>query len=189
MTNPLQLILDGQWDDVMEFVQPLEAIDTFNGKLFRWIVLRHKYVELLCIRSEAGGGATNNMDTAVQEVVKALAELEQCAPSKEDYSNLCLLLTLPRLTDHLSYKDWNPSGARVQCFKEVLPLVEKFLPGERKMAPEEVAPLSAKNDRLIQLVIKGILYESCVSYCQQKATTTGKNPEIKINHGLKKIIS
>ncbi|CAB3367576.1 Hypothetical predicted protein [Cloeon dipterum] len=168
-----QLILDGQWDDVMEFVQPLEAIETFNLKLFRWIVLRHKYVELLCIKSEAGI-TTNNMDTAVQEVVKALAELEQCAPTKEDYSNLCLLLTLPRLTDHLAYKDWNPSGARVQCFKEVLPLVEKFLPGDRKGIGDEAGPLSAKNDRLIQLVIKGILYESCVSYCQQKATSTGK---------------
>ncbi|XP_059472185.1 WD repeat-containing protein 47 isoform X2 [Neocloeon triangulifer] len=169
-----QLILDGQWDDVMEFVQPLEAIDTFNLKLFRWIVLRHKYVELLCIKSEAGV-TTSNMDTAVQEVVKALAELEECAPTKEDYSNLCLLLTLPRLTDHLAYKDWNPSGARVQCFKEVLPLVEKFLPGDRKGMGDEAGPLSAKNDRLIQLVIKGILYESCVSYCQQKATSTGKD--------------
>lgn len=53
------------------------------------------------------------------------------------------------------------------------------------MAPEEVAPLSAKNDRLIQLVIKGILYESCVSYCQQKATTTGKQPKINSLHELK----
>lgn len=33
----------------------------------------------------------------------------------------------------------------------------------------EISP-SAKNDRLIQLVIKGVLYESCVSYCQAKAT-------------------
>jgi len=157
---------------VAEFVQPLEAVEAFNGKLFRWIVLRHKYVELLCIKSEAGAGGNGGggMESAVAEVVKALAELEACAPSKEDYSNLCLLLTLPRLSDHLSYKDWNPSGARVQCFKEVLPLVEKFLPGERKA---EETPLSANNDRLIQLVIKGILYESCVSYCQQKATSTG----------------
>lgn len=172
-----QLILDGQWDDVLEFVQPLEALDTFNLRQFRWVVLRHKYVELLCIKSEAG--AVSNVDSAVQEVVRALAELERCAPTKEDYSNLCLLLTLPRLSDHLAYKDWNPSGARVQCFKEVLPLVEKFLPGDRKLAAatnaDEPGPLIAKNDRLIQLVIKGILYESCVSYCQQKATSTGKD--------------
>ena len=28
----------------------------------------------------------------------------------------------------------------------------------------------ATKDRLMQLIIKGILYESCVDFCQQKAT-------------------
>ena len=30
--------------------------------------------------------------------------------------------------------------------------------------------LVATKDRLMQLIIKGILYESCVDFCQQKAT-------------------
>lgn len=67
---------------------------------------------------------------------------------------MCLLLTLPRLTDHLHYKDWNPSNARVQCFREVYPLVAEFLPGDRKTADIN-ANSFAKNDRLIQLIIKG----------------------------------
>lgn len=166
-----QLILDGQWDDVLEFIQPLEALSTFDMKLFKYTILRHKYIELLCIKSEAGGMAMtgSNMEGAVEEVVQVLALLEKFAPSKEEYSGLCLLLTLPRLSDHLSYRDWNPSKARVQCFKEVFPLVEKFLPGEKQVA---TANIHAKNDRLIQLVIKGLLYESCVNYCQAKATGT-----------------
>lgn len=53
-----QLILDGQWDDVVEFIQPLEALSQFNIKKFCYTILRHKYIELLCIKSEAGGSHT-----------------------------------------------------------------------------------------------------------------------------------
>lgn len=167
-----QLILDGQWDDVIEFIQPLEALQAFEMKRFRYSILRHKYIELLCIKSEAGGAMVaagqglNSVEGAVEEVVHILGDLEKLAPSKEEYSGLCLLLTLPRLADHLQYRDWNPSKARVQCFLDVFPLVERFLPGDKKSAQVT----AAKNDRLIQLVIKGVLYESCVSYCQAKAT-------------------
>ncbi|CAO1302016.1 unnamed protein product [Diamesa hyperborea] len=169
-----QLILDGQWDDVVEFIQPLEALTSFDMRFFKYTILRHKYIELLCIKSEAGGitvGSSSFVEGAVEEVVEVLKLLEKLAPSKEEYSGLCLLLTLPRLADHSQYKDWNPSKARVQCFKEVFPLVEKFLPGDKKLSNQ--ASASAKNDRLIQLVIKGLLYESCVNYCQAKATGGG----------------
>jgi hypothetical protein len=179
-----QLILDGQWDDVLEFIQPLEALSAFDMRKFQYIVLKHKYVELLCIKCEAGALGGASVDSAVEEVVKVLGELEKVSPSKEDYSNLCLLLTLPRLTDHLQYKDWNPSNARVQCFRDVFPLVEKFLPGERR-APEGTAngytSTTAKNDRLVQLIIKGLLYESCVNYCQAKATGSKEAHSYEMN--------
>lgn len=174
-----QLILDGQWDDVLEFVQPLEGIETFDSKQFRYIVIKHKYIELLCIRSETG--IFQNVDVAVEEVVKSLAELEKYCPSKEDYNNLCLLVTLPRLSDHFDYRNWNPSNARVNCFKAVYPLVEKFLPLDKKGAESHMA----KGDRLIQLIIKGVLYESCVEYCQQRATSaTSEMQEMGFSHIL-----
>nr|XP_018911983.1 PREDICTED: WD repeat-containing protein 47 isoform X1 [Bemisia tabaci]XP_018911984.1 PREDICTED: WD repeat-containing protein 47 isoform X1 [Bemisia tabaci]XP_018911985.1 PREDICTED: WD repeat-containing protein 47 isoform X1 [Bemisia tabaci] len=170
-----QLILDGQWDDVLEFIQPLEALPAFDLRQFTYLILRHKYVELLCIKSEASG-LTENVDSAVSEVVQVLHELEKVCASKEEHSNLCLLLTLPRLSDHLNYKDWNPSNARVQCFRQVYPLVEKFLPSDKKSGEREALSGAAKNDRLIQLLIKGILYESCVKYCQVKATGEPETP-------------
>ncbi|XP_015182030.1 PREDICTED: WD repeat-containing protein 47 isoform X2 [Polistes dominula] len=179
-----QLILDGQWDDVLEFIQPLEALPDFDMRKFTYSILRHKYVELLCIKSEANliaAGTNGSVDNAVEEVVKVLSDLEKVAPTKEEYSSFCLLLTLPRLTDHLQYKDWNPSNARVQCFREVHPLVEKFLPGDRK-SNDLVHPVtSAKNDRLIQLIIKGILYESCVNYCQAKATGLKESEQVEMS--------
>lgn len=174
-----QLILDGQWDDVLEFVQPLEGIESFDSKQFRYIVIKHKYIELLCIRSETG--IFQNVDVAVEEVVKSLAELEKYCPSKEDYNNLCLLVTLPRLSDHFDYRNWNPSNARVNCFKAVYPLVEKFLPFDKKGVESQ----TAKGDRLIQLIIKGVLYESCVEYCQQRATSSSSDmQEMGFSHIL-----
>uniref|UniRef100_A0AAG5D2W8 CTLH domain-containing protein n=1 Tax=Anopheles atroparvus TaxID=41427 RepID=A0AAG5D2W8_ANOAO len=184
-----QLILDGQWDDVVEFIQPLEALQNFDMKQFKYSILRHKYIELLCIKSEAGGLAAgppliNNVEGAVEEVVQVLGELEKLCPTKEEYSGLCLLLTLPKLGDHLQYRDWNPSKARVQCFREIFPLVEKFLPGDKKLGSAGAGGgglASAKNDRLVQLLIKGVLYESCVNYCQVKATGAADAASQKIN--------
>ena len=110
-----------------------------------------------------------------------MKEIEEVAPSKEHYSNLCLLLTLNKLSDHPEYRSWNPSKGRHACFKEILPLVEDFLTGDKNkntvntpsdLEPQSTDDLVASNDRLLQLIIKGILYESCVDYCQQKATGT-----------------
>ncbi|KAK3088305.1 hypothetical protein FSP39_017293 [Pinctada imbricata] len=160
-----QLILDGQWDDAVDFIQPLAEIDSFDAKRFQYLILKHKYLELLCIKSEPN--VLQNYEYTVDEVVKCLNNLESLTPSKEEYNSLCLLLTTPKLSDHPDYLNWNPSNARVRCFNDVLPLVEKFLPSEKKVEKSEVA----KDDRLMQLVLKGMLYESCVEYCQQRATT------------------
>ncbi|CAH2034849.1 unnamed protein product, partial [Iphiclides podalirius] len=172
-----QLILDGQWDDVLEFIQPLSTLKAFEANKFNYAILRHKYIELLCIRSEIK--AYNNVENIVDEVVKVLSDLEKIAPSKEEYSNLCLLLTLPSITDHAQFKKWNPSNARVQCFREVYPLVEAFLPCDKKSSG--TVSKCAKNDRLMQLLIKGILYESCVNYCQAKATGSKEAQSNEVN--------
>ncbi|XP_070176576.1 WD repeat-containing protein 47-like isoform X1 [Littorina saxatilis] len=160
-----QLILDGQWDDVIEFIQPLLSMEGFSGKAFQYVIMKHKYLELLCIKSEPN--IMQNYDVTVDEVVKCLNGLESLCPTKEEYSNLCFLLSLPKLSDHIDYQNWNPSNARVTCFKEVLPLVEKFLPIEKCDSTKQDV---SRSDRLIQLVLKGVLYESCVEYCQQAAT-------------------
>ncbi|XP_018007642.1 WD repeat-containing protein 47 [Hyalella azteca] len=173
-----QLILDGQWDDALEFVQPLQAMESFNSKKFHFLILKYKYFELLCIKAEAPDSANN--EAAVAELVKVLEEVALYAPNKEAHSQLCLLLTTTQLHQHKLFKDWNPSSARVECWNQVLPLVEKYLSGERGSdnigTPGSSAgdknKTTAKNDRLVQLMIKGLLYESCVEYCQGQATGT-----------------
>uniref|UniRef100_A0A3Q3M006 WD repeat domain 47a n=1 Tax=Mastacembelus armatus TaxID=205130 RepID=A0A3Q3M006_9TELE len=163
-----QLILDGQWDEVLQFIQPLECMDKFDRKRFRYIILKQKFLEALCVNNAMSAeDEPQHLEFTMQEAVKCLHALEEFCPSKDDYSKLCLLLTLPRLTNHAEFKDWNPSTARVQCFEEACNMVAEFIPADRKLSE---AGFKASKDRLFQLLLKGVLYECCVEFCQSKAT-------------------
>ncbi|XP_069497947.1 WD repeat-containing protein 47 isoform X2 [Ambystoma mexicanum] len=163
-----QLILDGQWDEVLQFIQPLECMEKFDKKRFRYIVLKQKFLEALCVNNVMSSvDEPQHLEVTMQETVKCLHALEEYCPSKEDYSKLCLLLTLPRLTSHAEFKDWNPSTARVNCFEESCIMVAEFIPADRKLSE---AGFKASNNRLFQLIMKGLLYECCVEFCQSKAT-------------------
>uniref|UniRef100_A0AAY4ATB1 CTLH domain-containing protein n=1 Tax=Denticeps clupeoides TaxID=299321 RepID=A0AAY4ATB1_9TELE len=163
-----QLVLDGQWDEVLQFIQPLESMDKFDRKRFRYIVLKQKFLEALCVNNAMSAeDEPQHLEFTMQEAVKCLHALEEFCPSKEDYSKLCLLLTLPRLTNHAEFKDWNPSTARVHCFEEACGMVAEFIPADRKLSE---AGFRASANRLFQLLIKGVLYECCVEFCQSRAT-------------------
>ncbi|XP_033099125.1 WD repeat-containing protein 47-like [Anneissia japonica] len=174
------LILDGQWDDVLEFIQPLEGIPSFEEKVFRYKILKHKYLEMLCMQSE---DFQNQMELSAEEVASCLKELEPYCPTKEDYNKLCLLLTIPRLADHVDFKNWSPSIARMQCFNDVCPLVSKFLPVDKHLTEND---FKCTSDRLVQLLMKGLLFESCVEFCQQKATSRNAKG---ISHTLENLLN
>lgn len=163
-----QLVLDGHWDEVLQFIQPLECMEKFDGKRFRYIIMKQKFLEALCVNNAVSADdEPQHLEYTMQEAVKCLHALEEYCSSKDDYSKLCLLLTLPRLTNHAEFKDWNPSTARVQCFDEACIMVAEFIPADRKLSE---AGFKASNNRLFQLIIKGLLYESCVEFCQSRAT-------------------
>ncbi len=168
-----QLILDGQWDDCLEFIQPLKQIEHFNSTQFYFLVLRSQYLELLCLKSEAN---TVDNQLSVDQLVTYLNDLKQYCPNDEEYKKLCLLLTSPRIQDHPEFRSWNPSSGRLQCFKEVLPLISKFLPSTDPTKP--TSGQIAQNERLVQLIVKGLLYESCVEYCQARATSSVETYDI-----------
>ncbi|XP_058515905.1 WD repeat-containing protein 47 isoform X6 [Ochotona princeps] len=136
-----QLILDGQWDEVLQFIQPLECMEKFDKKRFRYIILKQKFLEALCVNNAMSAEDEPQhvrflflkLEFTMQEAVQCLHALEEYCPSKDDYSKLCLLLTLPRLTNHAEFKDWNPSTARVHCFEEVCVMVAEFIPADRKL--------------------------------------------------------
>ncbi|CAD5206137.1 unnamed protein product [Bursaphelenchus okinawaensis] len=161
-----QLIIDGQWDNALDFVEPLKDSSTFDKRAFTYLIIKYKFFELLCIKQEPGPMQEN--DFAVEELVECLKQLEHVCPTLEDYRQLCALLTLPKLSDHADFKSWNPSSARVECFQKVFPLIGDLL---NKIAPKKDQPQKthAVNDRLLQLTSKGVFYEACVDFCQSQA--------------------
>ncbi|CAI2322099.1 unnamed protein product [Caenorhabditis sp. 36 PRJEB53466] len=161
-----QLILDGQWDNALDFVEPLRSVKDFDFGSFRYNVTKYKFFELLCVKLEPG--PLHDNDFAVEELVECLKDLEHICPSPEDYRHLCALLTLPKLSDHDDFKNWNPSSARVECFYKLNQLCGHLLPptGKEKERSEES---NASNDRLTSLLAKGRFYEGCVDYCQAQA--------------------
>ncbi|XP_011933628.1 PREDICTED: WD repeat-containing protein 47 isoform X9 [Cercocebus atys] len=150
-------------------------MEKFDKKRFRYIILKQKFLEALCVNNAMSAEDEPQhvrflflkLEFTMQEAVQCLHALEEYCPSKDDYSKLCLLLTLPRLTNHAEFKDWNPSTARVHCFEEACVMVAEFIPADRKLSE---AGFKASNNRLFQLVMKGLLYECCVEFCQSKAT-------------------
>lgn len=162
-----QLILDGNWDAALDFVEPLRALASdFPYKRFAYLLLKHKFFELLCLKNEPQG-CLNNNQFAVEELVECLTALQPVCPSQEDHRWLCALLTIPRLADEEKLSAWNPSAARIECFNQIYPLVDKYL-SEPSMPPNQ-QPTTSSKERLVQLLVRGVLYENCVSLCQNRA--------------------
>lgn len=172
--------MDGQWDSALDFVEPLSSYPEFNSRHFRYLILKHKYFELLCIKTEPG--PMQNNEFTVDEIVECLHSLESVCPSPDEYRQLRALLTLPTLSEHDQFRHWNPSSARMECFNAVYPLVRDFL-SISDVSGDHQRSLAAKNERLMQLVVKGMLYEACVDFCQNKALTmTAENGQPKQRH-------
>jgi hypothetical protein len=59
-----QLIIDGQWDNALDFAQPLKESPEFDQRAFCYLITRYKYFELLCIKQDPG--PLYNNDFAVE---------------------------------------------------------------------------------------------------------------------------
>lgn len=161
-----RLVLDGQWRDVLSFIQPLSTIPAFDMKQLLYLIHKQRYLEMLSVKSELH---PENHDALVDEMVKCADGLEKLCPSKTDYDSLCVLLTLSNLSDHVDYKQWNLLSARVKCFENIYSLIAEFLPFEKCSS---TANCVVSADRLIHLLVKGLLYESCSEFCFSQATAS-----------------
>ena len=65
-----QLILDGQWDDAIDFIQPMVSMEGFSSSTFQYVIVKHKYLELLCIKSELE--SVQNCNLMVNEVIDVI---------------------------------------------------------------------------------------------------------------------
>ncbi|CAH8666685.1 unnamed protein product [Schistosoma curassoni] len=180
-----QLILEGHWDDALDYLEPLRgppvALDLRKP---RFLLLKHKYLELLCLRdvtnldgNNSANGTTgvnvneNNIDHGVEQVIDCLKQLEPECETQAEYRDLTLLLTLTRLDQHPDYRYWNPSLGRLQCFNQIYPLLQPFIQlSKHSSSGQASTDENARGDRLLRLLVKGLLYEACVDYCALMAT-------------------
>lgn len=172
------LVLDGEWEAILIFAQPFEGIDGFDSKQFRYLVLKQKFMEVLYFKSGVGGNSTSY---SIEDLIKCLNQLEADCPNKTEYSKLCWLLTVPNLPEQPEYRDWNPATARLNCFEQLLDLLKKVIPIEKKglngKLPRTLTPIK---DRLLHLLIKGLCFESCVDYCQLRAINGSLSEDLHV---------
>lgn len=89
-------------------------------------------------------------------------------------------MTLENFNQHADFKNWNPSKSRIKCFNEMLKYVEKYLPIIKK-TNSKFGSKCSKDDRLMQIIIRGLLYESCLEYCQNRAINSTKKSALDKN--------
>lgn len=62
-----QLILNGQWANVLDFIEPLKQIDEFDEDRFRYVLFKYQYLELLCQKAES---SAEKEAVAAKQIVK-----------------------------------------------------------------------------------------------------------------------
>ncbi|KAI3387384.1 hypothetical protein SNEBB_006500 [Seison nebaliae] len=172
-----QLIFDGCWEDVMEFIEPLKEVQTFDYSLFVFTILKFQFYEYLCVRNESVSSETDHIEIA--DFLKH--QLKPYCPSIDEYKRLCLLLTIDNLSDDENFKNWSPSSNRVKCFKEIYPMIRLLLDKNDMETKRQSA-----NDRLLQLLAKGMLFEKCVDLCATRAQSINLNNNNTMGYQLTK---
>ena len=175
-----ELVLDGDFDEVIDFGKSFSSSRDFNQKQFNYTVLRQKFIELIYMRYHILDKQSNK-EQGVNNVMKTLRELEECCPSKEEYSNLCWLLTVPDLNTHEEFKNWRVDISRVNCFEDLLDCLSSLMPLVKK---RKGLTKTADKDRLLQLIVKGLFYESCIDYCQTVATCNNEKAILSLKNDI-----
>ncbi len=187
-----ELILAGRWGDLTSFMEPLAQLhgEDHEFRNCQYAIAKQQYLETLVsrggVRTRQGGLEEEEEEEEVRENRKLqklkthLVRLQHLCPSKEDYSKMLYLLTLPSLAAHDEYGCWNVDRSRLECFYAVGSWVGKVLYPESGLSLG-VGGRSAEqlaSSRLVQLLSKGLLYEECEAACSQRGETVEKSSEI-----------
>ena len=160
------LILDGQWDDAENFVQPLKKnmeSNDFDFDRVMFEIRKQRFLELVDGRDQDG---------AVDALTVGLKSLEgRC--SKEEFNKLCYCLTLETLSDHPDYKSWTPYQGRLECFSAVRTLFDRVFSGE--WLAQRTAAARVEPNHLITLLQQSALYQASL-YMAANSKTSLPNP-------------
>ena len=159
-----ELVLDGDWEAVREFGEPLADIPAFEYRKFNFLVAKQEYLELLfekCHQNSIYDGQILR-----DRLLTCLQNLERYCTFKEQYNKLYWYLSVPSLYSEPEFCNWNVDSSRLQLFEDMLELLKQFLPiREQNIANRNIV----SEDRLLALLFKGLLYENCIEFCQKQA--------------------
>ena len=152
-----ELVLEGKWSAVTKYLSPLKTLSGHSSCLYQ--VCKQQYLELLMSR------ATNTV--AMEDMEKKLSmvfgRLKTLCPSKEEFSSLLFLLTVPKLTSHHDYKDWSVMKGRLSLFRHITEFLHRHV-----LTSPAPSMKQQRQQRLAQLVAKGLLYEQCEMLCSTR---------------------
>ena len=147
-----ELVLSGQWESVHQYLTPLKTAAGYSSCCF--LVCKQQFLELLVNHEEA------SLQEKEGRLNTVLNEMQQVCPSRDDFSSLLFLLTLPLLHSHPDYKHWTVMGARLALFHSLADFLHQNL-----YTTPPFPPRGHSHHRLVQLVAKGLLYEHCEEMC------------------------
>ncbi|KAI0981698.1 hypothetical protein GJ496_011318 [Pomphorhynchus laevis] len=167
------LLINGQFTKVLSYLKQYHSKAGFID--IKRCIVKHHYMELM-YRYEFESTNQQLMESIKNELAflkQKMADLSIDDTCIEDLS------------------DFDIYGNRINCFEQ---LGDKlyFLIENKSINESDLTASSnnaidfpiqrSQNDRLLQLIVKGLLYEACIDYCQAAATTPVTHSSI--NHQL-----
>ena len=114
-----------------------------------YLIYRQYYIELLM-------GDSSGKENLLREV---LVKLREVCSSKNEYSSLCYLLTLPSLLKHPDYTNWSVVSSREVLYDHLVQFLCQHI--YLTKSPSSTTPPLNQEGRLVQLLARGLLYEQC----------------------------
>ena len=171
------LVLEGEWSEVVNLVQLLSHSESYSDVMYA--IERQRFLELLHTQGQPSPPPAAPYPAPRKgEIQEHLQRLERLCPDRTEFATLSCLITLPNLTDHPVFSDWEVKASRHQLFQCV---GRKMAEAIYHSAVDRIFPLSSAgdlaSDRLVQLLAKGLLYEQCEATVTDHFTGTQGQPQ------------
>lgn len=112
-----ELVMEGRFDDIETFTSPLQSRNQSIYNKVSFAIRKQEFLEKL----------EHSSDPQLDDLVKLLKEIEKVASSQE-FSSLCSVLSLNKLTDHQDFQMWSVVTGRRKCFQECVKSLSEVYP-------------------------------------------------------------
>jgi WD40 repeat protein len=112
-----EIVMEGRFEDIETFISPLLSRNQSIYNKVAFAVRKQEFLEKL----------ENSSDPQLEELVKLLKDIEKVA-SPNEFSSLCTVLSLNKLTDHQDFTSWTSISGRRSCFQDSVKSLSEVYP-------------------------------------------------------------